>query len=324
MNSLFDPPPKPPPPAREDSHAEEKRHFWRNLIAVTAVHALILLVLFLAGILQPKTKPDEVMWLSEGALGGGESAAAAAAEPEPVPDIPEPEPPQPEMKESPPDPTPPPVEKIAPSEIVEPKPATPKPSTPKPSTPKPATPKPSTPKPATPKPATPKPKATPAAPPKPKADTLPAPKTEAAKKPAGTPGPAKKDGEKTGAAATTNGTKPGANGGGIGDGAGKGKTGAGKDAMSQFGWYTDMLHDRYYSRWEQPVGIGQDVLTTVRLRIMKDGTIAKHDMVKSSGNPQMDESVMTAVEKVKQIDPLPAGLGNGEYFDLNVAFKVGG
>ena len=85
-----------------------------------------------------------------------------------------------------------------------------------------------------------------------------------------------------------------------------------------------MLHDRYYSRWEQPVGIGQDVVATVKLRIMKDGTIAKHDMIKSSGNPQMDESVMTAVEKVKQIDPLPAGLGNGEYFDLNVAFKVGG
>ena len=86
----------------------------------------------------------------------------------------------------------------------------------------------------------------------------------------------------------------------------------------------DSLHDYYYSRWEQPVGLGQDVIATVKLRIMKDGTIAKHDLAKSSGNPQMDESVMTAVQKVEKIDPLPGGLGNGEYFDLNVAFKVGG
>ena len=85
-----------------------------------------------------------------------------------------------------------------------------------------------------------------------------------------------------------------------------------------------MLKDRYYSRWDQPIGIGQDVIATVKLRIMKDGTIAKHDLVKSSGNPQMDESVMSALEKVKQIDPLPAGLGNSEFFDLNVNFKIGG
>ena len=299
----------------------EKSHFRRNLVGVAIGHAVILLALFLAGFLRSKHEvpPTIVTMLSEGELGGGEDGEASV---QPVVEREnEPDPPKPEMEEKIPEVTPPPVEKTPESDIVEPK-ATPPPTTPKPTTPKPATPKPTTPKPATPKPA--KPKASPAASPTPKADASPKPKAATVKKPGGTPAVAKREGEKSGTAKVGTGTKPGTASGGTGDGSGKGKTGTGKDAMSQFGWYTDMLHDRYYSRWEQPVGIGQDVIATVKLRIMKDGTIAKHDMVKSSGNPQMDESVMTAVEKVTQIDPLPAGLGNGEYFDLNVAFKVGG
>ena len=335
MNTLFDLPPKqPPPPPREETDAVEKRVFRRNLIGVAVGHALILLALFIVGMLRPKVKQEEVVWLNEGALGGGESAAIAEPESEPEPEIAEPEPPKPEMEKVIPEPTPPPEEKAPASEIVErkatPAPATPKPATPKPTTPKPATPKPATPK-ATPKAppkatpkATPKSKATPAASPKPKAESSQKTKSETAKKTAGTPGTAKKDGEKTGAAAKGTATNPGATSGGTGEGTGKGKTGTGKDATSQFGWYTEMLRDRYYSRWDQPIGIGQDVIATVRLRILKDGTIAKHEIAKSSGNPQMDESVLTALEKVKQIDPLPAGLGNGEFFEINVNFKVGG
>ena len=303
-------PPPPGPPSREDPGAEDQRHFRRNLIAVGACHAVILLVLVVAGFLRPRPKPVEVLWLDGSSLGGSESASA---EPDP-PTIEEPEPPPAKLDEPIPEQPTLPVNKEPASEIAVPK-ATPTPATPKPATPKPATPKPSTPKPATPKlsPAE-KRKATPAASPKPKSGASP--------KPAGTPDAKKKEGEKTGDKNPAAGSKPGASGG---DAGGKGKTGSGTGGgISQFGWYTDMLHDRYYSRWEQPVGIGQDVVTTVRLRIMKDGTISKHDMVKSSGNPQMDESVMSAVEKVQQIDPLPAGLGNGEYFDLNVAFKVGG
>lgn len=142
------------------------------------------------------------------------------------------------------------------------------------------------------------------------------------KKPAGTPGEAKKSGEKSGASGTTAGTKPGASGGGAGEGTGKGKTGTGKDAASQFGWYHQLIDDAFRSRWEQPVGMGQDVVTSVKLRIMKDGRITVREMVKSSGNPQMDESVMRAAERVLEVDPVPKGLGNGEYYELIVAFKI--
>nr|WP_237705564.1 energy transducer TonB [Chthoniobacter flavus] len=45
-------------------------------------------------------------------------------------------------------------------------------------------------------------------------------------------------------------------------------------------------------------------------------------MLHSSGDNTMDQSVMTAAERVLQIDPLPAGLGNGESFEINIAFKL--
>ena len=311
-------PPPPGPPQHDDSPAAGRRVFWRNFLLIAAGHVAILLALFTVSLLRPKPKPDEVLWLDGGSLGGAE--IAASAEPETAPAIAEPEPPVQKIEEPIPEPTPPTVEKKVESEIVEPK-ATPKPATPKPSTPKPATPK------AT--PAT-KSKATPAASSKPKADA--SPKPAATPKPNGkgaetakvTPSPDKAKGGNSTAGSGAKDAKSKSADGGAGKGKGTGKTGSGGGGISQFGWYMDSLHDYYYSRWEQPVGIGQDVIATVKLRILKDGTIAKHDMVKSSGNPQMDESVMSAVEKVKQIDPLPAGLGNGEYFDLNVAFKVGG
>ena len=336
MSQLHLPLLTPPSPKQEQPETVDRRVFWRNFRIIAVGHVVLLLALFLAGMLRPKPKPDQVLWLDGGPLGGGERVAPAEEmeQPDPTPEE------EPEMKNVEPEvpaPTPPPEEKIAPSEIVEPKPtpvpATPKPATPKPATPKPATPKPATPKPATPTPATPNPKETKATPkpstsPKPAASSKPkatpegkAKASPSPEKPKGQTGEGKA-GTKEGKAGAKDG-KPG-DPGGSGSGKGTGKTGSGSGGISQFGWYLESLHDFYYSRWDQPVGIGQDVIATVKLRILKDGTIAKHDLVKSSGNPQMDESVMSAVQKVEKIEPLPAGLGNGEYFDLNVNFKVGG
>ena len=86
-----------------------------------------------------------------------------------------------------------------------------------------------------------------------------------------------------------------------------------------------MLKDRFTSRWDQPTNIernGAEVAATVKVRISKDGVISNREIVQSSGSPQMDESVLRAAEKVVQIDPLPTGLGNGEFFEVNVQFKL--
>ena len=310
------------------------RTFRRNLLVIAVLHVVAVVLIYLFSLWQGKSKADQVLWLEGGSIGGGNPGSGEPA-PEPEKSTePEPKPePPPETK---PELLPPPPEKSAPSELVTPKttpePTTPKPATPTP-TPKPNTPKPETPKPVTPKPATPKP--TPKHTPKPKPatpkatptaeegeDATPKPKASPSAKPKGTPTVAK--GEGTTSAASD---KPGASGGngvGTGNGKGPGKAGNGSGA-SEFGWYLSMIHDRLYSRWDQPTNIAhaaQNIATTLKLRISKDGTILSREIVHPSGDTTMDQSVMTAAERVQQIDPLPAGLGTGDTFEINIAFKL--
>jgi len=317
------------------------RTFRRNVAIVAALHVVFVALVYVISSLHNKPAPPQVLWLDGGSIGGGdmpgENSAAPAPEPEPEP-LPEPAANQrrPELISVPP---PPPV---APSELVTPQttpePATPKPATPKPETPKPTTPKPETPRPATPKPATPKPKPKTTPKPKPKATPKPKPSTpkatpkddgEASPKPKASPtdkpesaaGTAKAEGT------ATSGSKSGMTGGngpGTGNGKGPGKTGSGSGA-SEFGWYYSMIHDRFHNRWEQPTSIvrnTQEFVTTLKIRISKDGTILHREIVRTSGDTIMDESVMAAAEKVQQIDPLPAGLGTGDVFEVNIAFKL--
>jgi TonB family protein len=279
------------------------------------------------------------------------------SEPFPIPE-PEPELKQPaEIQPTPPPPPPRSEPEPLPSELViprrtpettpprpstpkpatpTPKPATPKPSTPRPHTPKPATPRPETPKPSTPKPAT--PRRTPAASPKPKASSpTPKPTTE---KPGDAAAPATSKSTPTLAKGGTGATKQiaadsgsathAANGAGKtgnsnANGAGAGKSGRGSGAgANEFAWYYEMLDDRFTSRWEQPLSIvrsTQDFVTTLKIRINKDGTIALREIANSSGNPVMDESVLSAARKVLMVDPLPAGLG-GDSFEVNINFKL--
>ncbi len=306
----------------------EQSAFRRNLLIVAALHVAFISAVWLLSQYPGKKKPDQVLWLESGSVGGGKTGAG---EPEPAPpdaSRPEPEPPAPvpekmELVQ------PPPVAPPAPSEIVTPQ-ARPAPTPPPTATPKPTTPKPTTPKSETPKPTTPKatPKETPKSTPKskatPNADASPKPKSSPAEKPKGTPGTKKTDGAATAASARTSAEKAGGNGPGTGNGKGTGKTGNGT-GEPQFGWYFSMLHDRFHNRWEQPTSIvraGADFVTTLKIRIAKDGMISAREIVNSSGNPVMDESVLAAAKKVEQIDPLPAGLGDGEFFEIKVNFKL--
>ncbi len=285
----------------------EDRQFRRNFALVAALHLVLLAGLFVFGKLQPRPHPPEILWLDGGSLGGG--GAPETPEPEATPPDPAPKPE--------PEPEPPAV-----SEIILPK-ATPEPTPkPKPATPKPATPKPDTPKPATPKPT---PKATPKPTPKssPKPDAGEKPKATPSDKPKASPGPRKTDSAKSEGAAGQGPKSKGA-GTGIGSGKGAGHEGGGARA-NEFSWYFTMLHDRFHARWEQPTSIvrtGADYVTTLKLRIGKDGTILNREIVNGSGNSAMDESVLAAAGKVTQVDPLPAGLGTGDHFEVKIEFKL--
>jgi TonB family protein len=322
-----------------DLHIEdERRPFRRVLILVAVLHLVLLLAFLIAGkIHTPEKKSDDITWLD----GGGDSIAAQKTEPEEKHTAPEPTPEPPTPAPTPqatPEATPEPVPTAPPSEIVE---TTPTPA-PTPTAAPTPTPQPSpTPKPTakpSPRPtptAKPKPKPTPTAKPKPKPS--PAKKSagedddeKPAKKPTSTPAKKKTDGdEESGKSATKTsgtssgdkGTQPGTGGGNRG---GAGKAGGG-NREGEYGWYFSMLKDRFDARWKQPTSIVQSdqrFVTTVKLRIGKDGTLSEVGLANSSGNVVMDDSVLEAVRSVRQIDPLPAGLGNGDFYEININFEL--
>ena len=111
---------------------------------------------------------------------------------------------------------------------------------------------------------------------------------------------------------------------GTAPGSGAGRAG-GAGSESQFGWYGSMLHDRFYSEWVQPttiatVGAKNSVLA--KLRIEKDGRVSSFEVVRPSGNNELDESVKALANRVSRVEPLPDGLGKGDHYDVKINFEL--
>jgi len=271
--------------------------FWRNVTLVALVHAVVLIALLRWAGASKIASPQEITWLN---TGGEASAIADTAKTEGTPA------PEPEGKPSPPEeiqPAPAPAK----SEIEIPT-STPHP-TPSPSAGAKASPKPSPRKKASPKPSATQEKR------KSHAETTPAKEKETAKKTSdkkdktASAKSAKKSREKT--------TKAGSvsNSGLAG----------GNASLANANWYGNMLHDRFYREWAQPttvVASGAKLLALAKIRIEKDGRISDFKIVRSSGNVVVDESVEAVGRKVTRVDALPAGMGNGGHYDVNINFAL--
>lgn len=117
--------------------------------------------------------------------------------------------------------------------------------------------------------------------------------------------------------ANTGGGKSGL-GGGSGHGSGTGRG-------SELAWYGNMLHDRFHNEWVQPTSVvatGAKMSALVKLRIEKDGRVSQFEIVKPSGNVVVDESVAAVGKRVTHVDPLPGGLGNGEFYEVKINFEL--
>ena len=320
---------------------EDRGLFRRNLLIIALLHVVVIGGLWLFAIWRNEaTSGETIAWLDGGGLPAGGQDAQATPAPEETPqdeDTPTPTPP--------PETTPAPDESAPPSQIVLSSPRPVLVSVPAPTpTPVPtATP---TPKPtpsATPTPK-PKPKAS-ASPhkhsspkPKPKASASPHKHSSPNPSPHNSPSPDDEDnnddasqqakaafkkatghGDQGGESEA--GTTPGSGGGHRG---GAGHAGGG-DTESDFGWYAAMLHDRFYSRWDQPTSIvtpTSSFSAIVKIKIEKDGAISDVSLAQSSGNDVMDQSVMEAARKVTQVDPLPQGLGEGGAYEVKINFEL--
>lgn len=107
---------------------------------------------------------------------------------------------------------------------------------------------------------------------------------------------------------------------GTGNGRAGGSTNAG-----QFSWYGSMLHDRFYSEWVQPTTVadaGGRNSVLVKLRIEKNGRVSNFEVVRPSGNAELDESVKALANRVSHVEPLPDGLGKGDHYDVKINFEL--
>ena len=110
----------------------------------------------------------------------------------------------------------------------------------------------------------------------------------------------------------------------TGNGSLSGKAGATANPANA-SWYGNMLHDRFYREWEQPttvVASGAKLSALAKIRIEKDGRISDFKIVRSSGNVVVDESVEAVGKKVTRVDALPAGIGSGGHYDVNINFAL--
>jgi len=60
----------------------------------------------------------------------------------------------------------------------------------------------------------------------------------------------------------------------------------------------------------------------VKLRIEKDGRVTSFEIVRDSGNAELDESVKALSSRVTHVEPLPDGLGKGDHYDVKINFEL--
>jgi TonB family protein len=132
--------------------------------------------------------------------------------------------------------------------------------------------------------------------------------------------------KKKSAKAVSANTKPSSDSGsGKTGSAGKGGSAGGGSNPSEFGWYGNMLHDRFYSAWIQPtttVASGAKISALVKVRIEKDGRVSDFEIIKPSENVVVNESVAVVAKRVTQVDPPPPGLMKGDHYDVKINFEL--
>ncbi len=90
-----------------------------------------------------------------------------------------------------------------------------------------------------------------------------------------------------------------------------------------FGWYFALVKQTLYEAWTQPSGLtaSSGLSVQVRIRVERDGTISRREIIRPSGNAAMDESVRRAIDAVRRLRPLPDAY-RGAYRDITIEFEL--
>ena len=92
-----------------------------------------------------------------------------------------------------------------------------------------------------------------------------------------------------------------------------------------FAWYFALVRKAMYDAWDQPGGLSASagLRVIVEVRVARDGSILKREILQRSGHPLMDSSVEQAVQRVPRLPPLPEDY-RGKTRDIQIAFELTG
>ncbi|HEY6111774.1 MAG TPA: TonB family protein [Chthoniobacterales bacterium] len=278
--------------------------FWRNLTLIGFAHAALITGLIRWSREAAAAKPSHVVWLNAAGDDAVPWSKTKSAPPASTPVAKLESKVDPVSEPEPQDEKPLPVSVRSEIQLPVPKPSPRSTSSPKPT----AAPKVK----VTPAPRKPKPRPTPTSTPKPKSSPKKLVIAKASPASKGKPFEAAEE-KMTPVAPRETGSMP--SGGGHAGGGG---------SESQFGWYGSMLHDRFYSEWAQPTRIASREKNSVlvKIRIEKDGRVSNFDIVRPSGDAELDESVAAVAKRITQVEPLPDGLVTGDHYDVKISFEL--
>jgi TonB family protein len=284
--------------------------FWRNVVLIALAHvALIALLIRWSVAARASSNPESIVWLGgTGDLSADETEKEESPSPKQPPTATES---SGSEKDEAADEKP--VVTTAKSEIELPS-ATPKPTAT-------ATPAKPSPTPALRAKTTPKPIAKPT----PKKTVVAKASPKPAAKPKSSPTKAKAKSEKKDEITLAKKDSASQSGSGQSGSTGKAGSAGGGSSASEFGWYGNMLHDRFYSAWIQPttnVPSGAKISTLVNVRIEKDGRVSKFEIAKPSENATVNESVAAVAKQISHVDSPPTGLIKGDHYDVKINFEL--
>jgi len=91
--------------------------------------------------------------------------------------------------------------------------------------------------------------------------------------------------------------------------------------------YSSMVRYVYDRAWVSPDNTVSDAaVTTVKVTIARDGAVISSEIIKRSGDSQMDASVQRALDRVRNLQPFPEGMKDKQrtyIFDFDLRVKRG-
>jgi len=91
-------------------------------------------------------------------------------------------------------------------------------------------------------------------------------------------------------------------------------------------WYVSIIENQIFSSWSPPSKLfirQENVFAIVSFRILKDGTISRIKLKRSSGISSVDYSALQSLKAIKSLPPLPDGWKD-DYLDVTVRLEAVG